>query len=498
MQWDVSIELAALLTLLIGACVGAFATLMAVVLSLSVFWFKIYGWKLAVAVVSSFLLVPIYVQATAWSAGFGTNGWLRLSQVDASKNAWMGIASVVWIHACAAIPFCFWIVSLGLRKANRSAVDQALVEVGPWHALTRMVLPRLRVPMAGSFLWAFASVQVDMVVTNLFQVPTLCESVYQQVQFGKLRSAPIIAAWAFAILCGLAIGFLGYWAGALPVRRNSKETGSMTSPVLSWPYRLILSSGCWTILMVCCVTPWMSLLTRMGFHTNLVQGARVRTWGFSESLSALWHVQDFASEFGWSVQLSLWAVSLSLLLTGILIWLVPRFVHPILVFGLLGCMITTPGPLINLMVGQLLNHWLPSPLGFLSDRTLLGPILAIQFRVLPVVWGLLWLLQQQYSERYGELLRLEHNLPWQARWYLWIRYSQWGWIIAMMIGFSVAFGDLASYLLVQPPGVTTIAMRMFDLLHYGTKNREAGLAVALALFGAISSLVCLRFVPSKG
>jgi ABC-type Fe3+ transport system permease subunit len=161
-------------------------------------------------------------------------------------------------------------------------------------------------------------------------------------------------------------------------------------------------------------------------------------------------------------------------------------------------MITTPGPLINLMVGQLLNHWLPSPLGFLSDRTLLGPILAIQFRVLPVVWGLLWLLQQHYSERYGELLRLEHNLPWQARWYLWIRYSQWGWIIAMMIGFSVAFGDLASYLLVQPPGVTTIAMRMFDLLHYGTKNREAGLAVALALFGAISSLVCLRFVPSKG
>jgi ABC-type Fe3+ transport system permease subunit len=95
------------------------------------------------------------------------------------------------------------------------------------------------------------------------------------------------------------------------------------------------------------------------------------------------------------------------------------------------------------------------------------------------------------------LLRLEHNLPWQARWYLWIRYSQWGWIIALMIGFSVAFGDLASYLLVQPPGVTTIAMRMFDLLHYGTKNREAGLAVALAMFGAISSLVCLRFAPSK-
>ena len=498
MQWDVSIEVATSLTLLIGACVGVFATLMAVVLSLSIFWLKIYGRKLAVAVVSSFLLVPIYVQATAWSAGFGSNGWLRLSQVDASKYAWLGIASVVWIHACAALPFCFWILSLGLRRANRSAVDQALIEVGPWHALRSVVLPRLRVPMAASFLWAFASVQYDMVVTNLFQIPTLCESVYQQVQFGKLRSAPIIAAWAIAILCGLAIGFLGYWACAFQLKRNSKELGSMSSPVLSWPNRLFFSSVCWAILMISCVTPGMSLLSRMGFHTNLVEGARVRTWGFSECLSALWHVQDFANEFGWSMQLSLWAVSLSMLITGTLVWLVPRFVHPILVFGLFGCMLATPGPLINLMIGQLLNHWLPSRLGFLSDRTLLGPILAIQFRVLPVVWGLLWLVQQQYSERYGELLRLERNLPWQVRWYSWIRYSQWGWIIALMIGFSVAFGDLASYLLVQPPGVTTIAMRMFDLLHYGTKNREAGLAVAFSFFGAVLSLVCLRFAPSKG
>jgi ABC-type Fe3+ transport system permease subunit len=165
------------------------------------------------------------------------------------------------------------------------------------------------------------------------------------------------------------------------------------------------------------------------------------------------------------------------------------------VFAVLGCMFTTPGPLINLLIGQLLNRWMPSSLSFLSDRTLLGPIMALQFRVLPIMFGLLWIIRQQYLHRYGDLLRLEGQLPVRMRWYSWLKYSQWGWVIVFWIGFSISFGDLASYLLVQPPGVTTVAMRMFDLLHYGTKNREAGLAVVLALFGALSSLAWLRVVP---
>jgi len=155
-------------------------------------------------------------------------------------------------------------------------------------------------------------------------------------------------------------------------------------------------------------------------------------------------------------------------------------------------MLATPGPLINLLIGQILNRWLSDSWSFLADQTLLGPILALQFRVLPVVFGLIWVAQQQYLHRYGELLALEAGLPYRKRFYAWMRFVQRGWIIAFWIGFSIAFGDLASYLLVQPPGVTTVAMRMFDLLHYGTKNREAGLAVVLAFFGALSSIAWLR------
>ena len=160
MQWDVSVGQATLLTFGIGVCVGLLTTLVSAGLSLATFWLRIYGWRLAIVLISSFLLVPLYVQATAWSAGFGSNGWFRLSQVDASKYPWLGILSVIWIHACAALPFCFWIITLGLRRANGAMVDQAILESGPWFALRTQVLPNLLVWMVGAFLWAFASVQV--------------------------------------------------------------------------------------------------------------------------------------------------------------------------------------------------------------------------------------------------------------------------------------------------------------------------------------------------
>lgn len=492
MQWDVSVSQATLLTLCIGLCVGLLATSLALWISLATCWFRIAGSRLAIALVSSFLLIPLYVQATAWSAGFGSNGWLRLSQVDASKHPWMGLASVIWIHTCSATPYCFWMLTLGLRRTYDPIVDQSLVESGPSRTLWYQILPKLKLWLLASFLWGFASVHYDMVVTNLFQIPTLCESVYQQVQFGKLRSLPILFAWGISIATGLALSLGAILPRISSTNRSQMVKDSTTQLAFSKTHRAFLNLLTWTALLVCFVVPWLNLISRMGFRSSIVDGKGVRIWTLSECATSLWHVQDFTGELGWSLQLSLWATALSIALASILLWIGRKPNGQVLAIGLLGCMLATPGPLINLAIGQLLNRCLPASLSFLSDRTLLGPILALQFRVLPVVFGLLWITRQQYQDRLGDLMQLERQLPAMTRMYSWVRYSQWGWITTFCIGFSIAFGDLASYLLVQPPGVTTLAMRMFDLLHYGTKNREAGLAVALAILGAISSLLWIR------
>ena len=53
----------------------------------------------------------------------------------------------------------------------------------------------------------------------------------------------------------------------------------------------------------------------------------------------------------------------------------------------------------------------------------------------------------------------------------------------------LAMGELSASLLVLPPGVTTISVRIFQLLHYGVDDRVA--ALALSVFAAMTALAGL-------
>jgi iron(III) transport system permease protein len=72
-----------------------------------------------------------------------------------------------------------------------------------------------------------------------------------------------------------------------------------------------------------------------------------------------------------------------------------------------------------------------------------------------------------------------------------------GWLVAM----AVALGDLAASVLIVPPGVTTLAIRVFNLVHYGVEDRLAGIClftlVAMALVAGAAFLLLPRG-PSRG
>ena len=61
---------------------------------------------------------------------------------------------------------------------------------------------------------------------------------------------------------------------------------------------------------------------------------------------------------------------------------------------------------------------------------------------------------------------------------------------AWFLALAVAAGELTASILVVPPGVTTLAIRIFGLVHYGVEDRLAALwlwsivaFVAVALAG---------------
>src|SRR5262245_30383791 len=73
------------------------------------------GRRLAGAMLTAWLFVPLYIQAGAWRAGFGTLGWVRGSAV------WFeGWSGTIWIHGVAAVPWVALIVGAALRNVERS------------------------------------------------------------------------------------------------------------------------------------------------------------------------------------------------------------------------------------------------------------------------------------------------------------------------------------------------------------------------------------------
>jgi iron(III) transport system permease protein len=50
-------------------------------------------------------------------------------------------------------------------------------------------------------------------------------------------------------------------------------------------------------------------------------------------------------------------------------------------------------------------------------------------------------------------------------------------VVAWLVAFVLAAGELSATVLVAPPGVTPLAVRIFNLVHYGVDDQLAGLVL---------------------
>ena len=141
---------------------------------------------------------------------------------------------------------------------------------------------------------------------------------------------------------------------------------------------------------------------------------------------------------------------------------------------------------------HLLNHPAESPWYYLTwcyDHTILAPVLVQTLRALPLATLVLAsqlatvpqdLLDSATSDGaswWGQLLRIALPLRWHAV------------IAAACMSLIVAMSDLAATLLVSPPGVSTLSVRIFGLLHYGAEDRVSALCLFLAVaLGALATL----------
>ena len=64
--------------------------------------------------------------------------------------------------------------------------------------------------------------------------------------------------------------------------------------------------------------------------------------------------------------------------------------------------------------------------------------------------------------------------------------------VAWWVALAVAWGDLSASILVVPPGVMTLPIRVFGLIHYGVDDQVAGISLCVMAMFFVLALILGR------
>ena len=461
------------------------------------------GKRIALAALGSLLFIPLYLQCAGWQAAFGTQGWYTLvfSPLNTSPilAGWWG---AIWVHAMAAIPWVVLIVAGSLYFVDPAIEESALIDSPSWKVIWHVTLPQSIGGSLAASLWVFVTTAGEITITDLFAVRTLAEDLYTGFYLGdtileaELGFLPAISL--FVIL------FLAAWILSKRLLGNS--------PSVSVHRRWIFHLGRWrifaTILLIGMLLfiigiPIISLIYHAGVTVEQFEEGRVRTWTLMQflqtigfSFDVLRPVRRHAAEFCWTFGIAALASTTAVILAAGLSWIARgNSKSALAVMFVTAGLFAVPGPMVGQSIITLLNQRDIPFLIWLYDRSIFAPWLAMLVRCLPLCILMMWHALRTVSPATLDaaaadgatsmhrflLVAVPQRLPALA--------------CAWIIGMAIAVADLGTVILVVPPGVDLLSVRIFGLLHAGVENEVAG--ICLINFAAVAIITWTAIIVAK-
>lgn len=461
---------------------------------------RLYGWLL-----TGLLFLPLYVQAGAWQAAFGLEGWLTLSQAG---PAWLdGWRGAVWVHAVAALPWVVLIVATGLVTVERELEELALLDAGALQVACKVTLRRAAGAIGVAALWVALTTASEMAVTDFFQVRTYAEELYTEFALGDVPLAGTDGTSSsiglFGLPAGIARGIaVSAWmaVAALVLIGNLAPLAS----VVSVGRPLCFRWGCWRwpaalaallVVALLLLLPLSSLVWKAGVVVDQTAAGRVRSWSAVKCATMVLGSQTRITRSGqWRLRPE---TANSLLIEGAaatgavalafpLAWLARRrSVRAWLVLAAVAGLLAVPGPVIGLAIIAVFNRPEHPWLIWLYDRTLAAPCLAGVVHALPLAMLALWPSLRALPEESLESAAVDGAGWWARLTRVVLPRQRAALAVAWLVSFAWSLGELDASLLVAPPGVQTLSLHIFGLLHFGVEDQVAGICLAIYLLAQI-------------
>jgi iron(III) transport system permease protein len=417
--------------------------------------------KLAYArwLVLLFLAVPPYIHSLAWST-FGLQGWI---------GAW-------WVELVSLLSLATGLAILSLESVEPVLIDAARLNRPDKGILKEIILPSIYPTLLAGWVFLFLFCLMDYTIPSLFSVNVYALEIFAEYSSTNEPLRAFLLGFPLFIIALIVV--MSLW---IPVRRAAVSLSRVHAENIrplkigGWIGSLEIASLAIVLLQI--IVPLATLLIFSGTPARIVQSVFSAKdeflfslfVGFSAALISLplgLAVADKIAKGGKRGYLWLFLVILPLLLPG-----------PLVGIGLIG--MAMPDKIFNLY-GSI---WMP----VLSSVSRFAPIAALVI-----------LAKLQRTDR----LLLEASSVHQRRpleGFLRVRLPIFSSALmaAGFIVFIFSLGELASAIIVSPPGHSTLAIRIYNYLHFGNSKEVAGLCLVMILMILSAGAVIIKTAKGK-
>ncbi|BBO87534.1 ABC transporter permease [Desulfosarcina ovata] len=398
------------------------------------------------------LLIPPYIHAIVWAH---LSPWF-LSNLKVDLHSIVGVMIVLTL---AYFPFVTLTTMAGLKSIDRSKEEAALMVHKPIQMLGRVTVPLCLPNMLSGAVFVFVFAIINVGVPDILRVRVYPLEIFIQFSaFFDTWKATLLSLPMIFLTVALIVAQRWTMGDRSYVHLGAGEN----APVV---FRLGRTGG--LLLLVC------GLLVGCAFFVPVIT-LLIKSGGFDAYTRVL---STSAKPIFLSFFIAAGAAVLITLLGGSLGYLQQRLAKPSRRFLSLLVFIPFAVPATTMGIG-LIGVWNRSCIGWIyGSLTIL--IIAHMARFIPYAAAVAHAGVGQVGTRLEEAAWLSGAGFLSVLSAIVARLTRRHLVVAAFIVFILAFGELGTTLLVSPPGVETVPVKIYNLMHYGAEEMVAALCIIM-------------------
>jgi iron(III) transport system permease protein len=408
---------------------------------------------LALAPIPSYISALTWTEAIAWS-----NAGLRA--IGAATLPATGWVVSFWVQLMALLPIAIFLSFIGLSSVDKTLVESARMIRPDGEVLTKVILPLASPSLLAAFGFLFVLSCTDYSVPSLFGSSTYALDIFSTYSASSSAAAALIAALPLLIITFSVIMICR--SGIRQLTQTPNWTvGVWDAPPVFPGYIRLMQEGAVALFGLQILVIFSGLLLTTGSLSRFVATIQFSSHEIQDSLLIVLLVVLIALPLGLAVTRELLRPGMR----GSFWWIV--ILVPIAI----------PAPLIGIGLISLWNNpGFPHLYG-----TILMPVFASIARFASFVAIILFVQVRSIDPGLFDALRVfsRDELHSAVKGYLPLMAP--GIFVASGILAALTIGELGATLIVTPPGFGTLAIKIYNYLHYGAAAEVSGLCLLMAL-----------------